>query len=250
MSTPLDLAGKSVLITGAARRVGAAIARSFHAQGANVVIHYRSSGTQAEALCAALNTARPKSAANVQADLARVSALPSLVEAAISAFGRLDVLVNNASAFYPTDIGTITEEHWDDLFASNLKAPLFLSQAAAPQLRRTCGLILNMVDIHALRPLKHHTVYCIAKAGLVMLTRSLARELGPEIRVNGIAPGPILWPEGNSDAHLQQDIIERTALKRMGSPEDVARAAVFFAKDAPFVTGQILAVDGGRSIGW
>src|SRR5687768_11141658 len=223
MNTPVDLAGKSVLITGAARRVGAAVARTFHGHGANLIVHYRSSSTQASALCAALNQARPASAVAVQADLARVETLPALIEQAIAAFGRLDVLMNNASSFYPTDIGTITEEQWNDLFSSNLKAPLFLSQAAVPHLRRSRGLIVNMVDIHAIRPLKRHTVYCIAKAGLAMLTRSLARELGPEIRVNGIAPGPILWPEGNTDEELQQEIIDRTALKRMGSPEDIAR---------------------------
>ena len=179
-----------------------------------------------------------------------MAALPALVRRAVDAFGRLDVLVNNASSFYPTPLGTITEAQWDDLLASNVKAPLFLSQAAAPELQKTQGLILNMVDIHALRPLRRHTVYCLAKAGLVMLTKSLARELGPAVRVNGIAPGPVLWPEGNSDEALRREIIDRTALKKMGSPEDVARAAVFFAREAPFVTGQILGVDGGRSIGW
>lgn len=248
--TDHDLAGKSVLVTGAAQRVGAAVARALHAQGANLVIHYRSSAKPAEQLCRDLNHARRDSAVAIQTDLAQTSALPTLIERATQAFGRLDLLLNNASSFYSTPLGEITEAHWDDLLAANLKAPLFLAQAAAPQLRRTHGLILNMVDIHAIRPLKRHTVYCIAKAGLAMLTRSLARELGPEVRVNGIAPGPILWPEGQDDEAQRAEIIERTALKRMGSPEDIARAVLYFAKDAPYVTGQILAVDGGRSIGW
>jgi pteridine reductase len=250
MSVPGDLAGKSVLITGAARRVGAAVARALHAQGANLVIHYHSSAQAAAELCAALNGARSGSALMLQADLAQLPTLPLLIQRSRDAFGRLDVLINNASSFYPTPVGEITAAQWDDLMATNLRAPLFLSQAAAPELRRTQGLILNMVDIHARRPLKRHTVYCIAKAGLAMLTQSLARELGPEVRVNGIAPGPVLWPEGKADPDLQQEIIRRTALKRRGSPEDIARAALYLAKDAPFVTGQILAVDGGRSIGW
>lgn len=238
------------MITGAAQRVGAAVARALHAQGAQLVIHYRSSARPAEQLCQDLNAARPDSAVAVQADLAQTPALPDLARKAIDAFGRLDVLLNNASSFYPTPVGEITEAHWDDLFAANLKAPLFLSQALAPELRRRQGLILNMADIHAVRPLKRHTVYCIAKAGLAMLTRSLARELAPEVRVNGIAPGPILWPEGHEDEGRQADIIDRTALKRMGSPEDIASAALYFIQGAPYVTGQILAVDGGRSIGW
>jgi pteridine reductase len=176
--------------------------------------------------------------------------LPGLIAATLKQFGRLDILVNNASSFYPTPLGTITEQHWDDLIGSNLKAPLFLAQAAAPELRARKGLIINMVDIHAQRPLPEHTVYTIAKAGLVTLTKSLARELGPEVRVNGIAPGPVLWPEREMNTALQQEIIGKTALKRQGSADDIARAALFFAMDAPYVTGQILAIDGGRSIGW
>jgi pteridine reductase len=160
------------------------------------------------------------------------------------------VLVNNASTFYPTKIGEITPAAWDDLMGTNLKAPLFLSQAAAPALRKSRGLILNIVDIHALRPLRDYPVYCAAKAGLQMITRALAKELGPEIRVNGISPGPVLWPEGQSDETARAKIIERTVLKRMGTPEDIARTALFFAASAPFVTGQILAVDGGRSVAW
>jgi pteridine reductase len=250
MNEQAPLAGKSALVTGAARRVGAAIARELHAHGANVVIHHRGSAVDARSLAASLNAARKNSAALVRVELRDTAALAGCVEDAVQAFGRLDILVNNASAFYPTPVGEITEAAWDELLGSNLKAPLFLSQAAAPALRRTQGLIVNIVDIHALRPLKRHTVYSITKAGLAMLTRALARELGPEIRVNGVAPGPVLWPEDEIDAALKEEIIERTALKRAGSPEDVARAVAFFAKDAPYVTGQILAVDGGRSIGW
>jgi pteridine reductase len=171
-----------------------------------------------------------------------------LIAAALLEFGRLDILVNNASSFYPTPIGQITLPQWDDLMGSNLKAPLFLSQAAAPSLRAQRGLIINMIDIHALRPLKAHPVYSVAKAGLAMLTRSLARELGPEIRVNGIAPGPVLWPEEEMSEALKREIIDKTALKHQGTPQDIARTALFLAKDAPYITGQIIAVDGGRSI--
>jgi pteridine reductase len=248
MNDPSPLAGKSALVTGAARRVGAAIARELHAQGANVVIHHRASAGEARALAAALNGMRSGSAALAQAELRDTAALAGLIDHAVQAFGRLDILVNNASAFYPTPLGEITEAQWHELVGGNLRAPLFLSQAAAPQLRRTQGLIVNIVDIHALRPLRRYTVYSISKAGLAMLTRALARELAPEIRVNGVAPGPVLWPEDEIDPSLKEEIIARTALKRPGSPEDVARAVAFFAKDAPYVTGQILAVDGGRSI--
>ncbi|MCZ8129858.1 MAG: pteridine reductase [Steroidobacteraceae bacterium] len=249
MTTSLPLHGRAVLITGGARRLGAAIARQLHAEGANVLLHYRGSAAEAEALAARLNATRAGSCALHAADLLDVARLPGLVEAALEAFGRLDVLVNNASTFYPTPVGSITLEQWDDLTGSNLRAPLFLSQAAAPELQRRHGLILNLVDIHALRPLKRHPVYCAAKAGLWMLTQSLARELAPEVRVNGIAPGPVMWPEGPMDAELQAKILERTALKRIGSPEDIAKAALFFVRDAPYVTGQVLPVDGGRTVG-
>jgi pteridine reductase len=248
MNQQSPLAGQSALVTGAARRVGAAIARELHRHGANVLIHHRGSAAEAGALAASLNGLRRGSAALVQAELREDAALAGLVERSVQAFGGLDILVNNASAFYPTPVGEITSAQWDELLGSNLKAPLFLSQAAAPELRRRRGLIVNIVDIHALRPLKRHTVYSITKAGLAMLTRALARELGPEIRVNGVAPGPVAWPEDGMDPALKEEIVERTALKRAGSPEDVARAVAFFAKDAPYVTGQILAVDGGRSV--
>jgi pteridine reductase len=247
---PTGLTGKTVLITGAARRVGAAIARELHAAGASLVIHYRQSGKDAEALIGELNAARPDSAATFRCDLLDLGRLDELAAFAVGRFGQLDVLVNNASTFYETPVGQITPQAWDDLLGTNLKVPLFLSQAAAPALRKTRGLILNIVDIHAQRPLRNYTVYCAAKAGLHMLTRSLAKELGPDIRVNGISPGPVLWPEQGGDEKTRARIIQRTILQRMGTPGDIARAALFFAASAPFVTGQILAVDGGRSVAW
>ena len=241
------LEGKAVLITGAARRVGAAIVRSLHGAGARIAIHHRGSGAEADALSAELNAARPGSAILLQADLLDTARLPRLVDATLAAFGRLDVLVNNASSFYATPVGTITESQWDDLLGTNLKAPLFLSQAAAPALRASEGLILNIVDIHGLRPLKGFPVYSPAKAGLVMLTHALARELAPQVRVNAIAPGPVLFPETGLTEEKKADIIGRTLLKRRGSPQDIAKAALYFAADAPYVTGQVLAIDGGRS---
>jgi pteridine reductase len=244
------MANSVVLVTGAAKRVGAALVRGFHAQGARVAIHFHRSFEAARALHDSLNAQRADSAILVQADLLDSAVIPNIVATTIANFGQLDVLINNASTFYPTPFGSVSLEHWDDLVGTNLKAPLFLSQAAAPHLRRANGLILNMIDIHAQRPLPQHPVYSTAKAGLAMLTRSLARELGPEVRVNGIAPGPILWPEGGIDESLKNEIVSKTLLKRSGSPEDIVRAALFFAVDAPFVTGQILAVDGGRSVGW
>jgi pteridine reductase len=251
-STPNpQLHGKVVLITGAARRVGAEIARAMHRCGASVVIHCNRSRADADRLAGELETLRPGSAAVIQADLLETGAPARIVAATLDRYGQLDVLVNNASTFYATPLGEITEEHWNDLLGSNLKAPLFLSQAAMTPLRLARGLVLNIVDIHGMRPLRRYPVYSAAKAGLIMLTRSLAREMGPHVRVNGIAPGPVMWPEdGTADSDLQRKIVDRTALKRTGSAEDIARAAVFFATDAPFVTGQILAVDGGRSVGW
>ena len=241
------LEGKAVLITGAARRVGAAIVRSLHGAGARIAIHHRGSGAEADALSAELNAERPGSAILLQADLLDTARLPGLVESTLAAFGRLDILINNASTFYSTPVGTITESQWDDLLGTNLKAPLFLSQAAAPALKSSEGLILNIVDIHGLRPLKGFPVYSPAKAGLVMLTHALARELAPQVRVNAIAPGPVLFPETGLTEDKKADIIDRTLLKRRGSPQDIAKAALFFAADAPYVTGQVLAIDGGRS---
>jgi pteridine reductase len=219
-----------------------------HAAGANVAVHHRTSAAEADALAAEFDDVRAGSAAAFACDLNEVEALPALVQSVCDRFGRLDVLVNSASSFYPTPVGSITTGQFEDLIGTNLRAPLFLSQAAAPFLRGTRGLILNLADIHGQRPLRAHPVYSAAKAGLIMLTKSLARELGPEIRVNAIAPGPVLWPEQGIDAGLREEIIGKTALKRGGSPEDIARAAYFFAAEAPYVTGQVLAVDGGRSL--
>ena len=249
----VSLDGRSALVTGAAKRIGAVIARTLHAAGANVAIHYNRSATEAEQLAAELNRRRAKSAFTVGADMRDISAVERMAAQVLERTGgRLDVLVNNASNFYPTPIGTITLEQWDDLFGSNLKAPLFLSQALVPALRAARGVIVNIVDVHSQRPLRDHPVYGPAKAGLAMLTRSLAKDLGPDVRVNGVSPGAILWPDegqGMSDA-LRAAIIKQTALKRAGEPEDIAAAVLFLVRDAPYVTGQIIAVDGGRSVGW
>jgi pteridine reductase len=244
------LAGRSALVTGGARRVGAALVRALHGAGANVVIHCHHSLAAARALAAELTAERAGSAQVVASDLLDAGQLPGLIHKAQQHFGDLHLLINNASSFYPTPLGAITLAQWDDLIGTNLRAPLLLTQAAAPALRRTRGAVLNIVDIHGLRPLRDHAVYSVAKAGLIMLTRALARELAPEVRVNAIAPGPVLWPEAPMAEERKQKIIDKTPLERHGSPEDIARAALFFASDAPFVSGQILAVDGGRSIGW
>lgn len=236
------------LLTGGARRVGAAIARRLHGAGLRLVLHYRRSADEARALQAELEAVRPDSVRLLPADLLDIAALPQLARQAVAAFGRVDALINNASTFYPTPVGEITEAHWDDLMGSNLKAPLFLSQALADELRARAGCIVNLADIHAARPLRRHTVYCAAKAGLVMLTQSLARELGPAVRVNAVAPGAILLPEGGMDEATWRDIISRTALKRAGGPDDIARAVLFLLRDAPYVTGQVLPVDGGRNL--
>ena len=244
------LQGKVVLITGGAKRVGAAICRKLHERGADLMIHYRSSAAEARALQDELNSSRPDSVSLVQADLLNISGLPSLVSETVNRFGRLDVLINNASSFFPTSLGEITENAWDDLIGTNLKAPLFLSQAAAPQIRKHHGSIVNIVDIHADKPLKNYLVYSTAKGGLVALTKSLAREIGPEARANAVAPGAILWPEDEiwADALSRQRIINQTLLKRVGQPEDIARTVVFLVADAPYITGQVIAVDGGRSV--
>ena len=241
--------GKVVLITGGAKRVGAAIGRLLHASGANLMIHYRSSVDEARALQDELNAVRPDSVALIQADLLDVNGLPSLVNQTVATFGGLDVLVNNASSFYPTPVGSITMKDWDNLMGSNLIAPMFLSQAAAPELKKRHGCIVNIADIHAERPMKSYVVYSVAKAGVVGLTKSLARELGPQVRVNAVAPGPIMWPEDdpNFDEVSRQRIVSHTILKTAGGPDDIARAVRFFAIDAPYVTGQVLAVDGGRN---
>ena len=250
MTSPNNLNGKVALITGAARRIGAAIATTLHCNGANIAVHYRKSSADAEALVDRLNAERPDSAALFQADLNDTEALPSLVEKVVAWHGTLDVLVNNASSFYPTPPGEITQAHWDDLVGSNLKAPLFLSQAALPALRETRGAIINLIDVHAQRPLRNHAVYGSSKAGLAMLTRSLAKDLAPEIRVNGVSPGAILWPENGMDDATMETILKQIPLARPGQPEDIAGCVLYLVRDAAYVTGQIIAVDGGRSIGW
>jgi pteridine reductase len=247
-STALD--GQWALITGAARRIGAAIAHALHAHGANIAVHYRGSADDANKLADALNAERADSALTVQADLLDSGGLAQVVTGLVEQSGRLDVLVNNASTFYATPLEEVTEKDWDDLLGTNLKAPLFLAKAATPHLRATGGCIVNIVDIHAHRPLRNHPVYGPAKAGLAMLTRSLAKDLAPEVRVNGVSPGAILWPEDGLPEKVEQSIIKQIPMGHTGEPDDIARAVLFLVKDAPYITGQIIAVDGGRSIGW
>jgi len=250
MSIILDrhLKDKVALITGAAQRIGAMTARMLHAAGANLILHYRSSRQEALELQKELHESRPDSVLLVQAELLDMANLSTLAKQAQLQWGRLDILVNNASSFYPTPVGNVTEEQWDDLMGSNLKAPFFLSQAVAPYLKKQQGCIVNIVDIHAQRPMAEHSVYNMAKAGLDMQVKTLAYELGPEIRVNGVAPGAIMWPENEMDEMAKKRIISRTYLKRKGSPEDIARTILFLVRDADYVTGQVLAVDGGRSL--
>lgn len=236
-----------VLITGAAHRIGATTARLLHQNDMNIVLHYRASRAKAQALQKELNEQRENSVILIQADLHITNGLSALIEESVKAWGRLDTLINNASSFYPTKMGDANEEQWDDLIGSNLKAPFFLSQAATPHLKKNNGCIVNIVDIHAERPLKTYPIYSMAKAGLVMMTKSLACELGPEVRVNAIAPGAILWPE-NLDDVAKQRIVSRTFLKRQGEPNDIAKTILYLIKDAGYVTGQVIAVDGGRSL--
>ncbi len=244
------VANKVVFITGGAKRVGAAICRMLHAEGFDLMIHYNNSLKEARALQAELNLQRANSAAIIQGDLLNITAIPHLLSETINHFGRLDVLINNASTYYPSEIGEIDEAKWQDLIGSNLKAPLFLSQAAAPELRKNYGCIVNITDMHVERPKKGYIIYSVAKAGLVTLTKSLAHELSPEVRVNAVAPGPVQWPEGNLEFNeiYRQRVINQTLLKRVGEAEDVAKAVKFLITDAPFITGHILAVDGGRSL--
>jgi pteridine reductase len=237
-----------VLVTGGAKRLGAAIAREFHAADYQVLIHYRSSEREVAALCRELNARRPNSSVYMQGDLLKTEALSAMIERAADIWGGLDVLVNNASAFYPTPFGQVTYAQWDELIGSNVRAPFFLSQAAAPHLRKRSGAIVNIGDIHAERTLKDYPVYSIAKAALHTMTRSLAKELAPEVRVNAVAPGAILWPEAASQPEEQRSILERIPLGRTGRPEDIARAVLFLAQSSPYITGQILAVDGGRTL--
>jgi pteridine reductase len=243
-----SLQGRVALITGAGKRIGAEIARRLHGAGADIAIHYRTSATAAEALKSDLEAERPGSVLLAPADLNDAATLPALIEAVTDTFGRLDVLVHNASSFYPTPVARISEQDWDALMGSNLKGPFFLTLAAAAQLRANRGCVVNLVDIHAERPLADHAVYSIAKAGNAMMVKTLARELGPGVRVNGVAPGAILWPaQGLADA-TKDEILSRTALKRPGSPADIARTVLFLVRDADYITGQIIAVDGGRTV--
>lgn len=237
-------------VTGSARRIGARIARILHENGINVVLHCHYSMSEAKKLCSNLNQIRDNSAVILQADLSKINKLDTLVKQAASIWGRLDILVNNASCFYKTPVGSITESVWDKLMDTNLKAPFFLAQAAAPFLKKRRGCIINIVDIHADRPMADHPVYCVSKAGLAMLTKALARELGPDIRVNSVSPGAIIWPEkGNAlSAKLKKQIIEHTALKTHGDPEEIAKAVLFLVRDAPYITGIDIAVDGGRKL--
>ena len=241
--------GKVVLITGGAKRVGAATCRRLHSAGANLMLHYRVSAGEARLLQAELNHQRKDSVALIQADLLDIAKLPAMVEQTVQSFGRLDALINNASSFFQTPVGEITAAAWEDLIGTNLRAPLFLSQAAAPALKKSLGAIVNITDIHAERPLKNYVVYSVAKAGLVGLTRSLARELAPEVRVNAVAPGPILWPDDETfDELSRQRIISHTPLKREGTPEDIAKAVHFLLAEATYVTGETINVDGGRHV--
>lgn len=242
--------GKVMLVTGGGKRVGAAICRRLHAAGATIALHYRASATEAQALQDELNEARPESAAAFSADLLDMAALQQMVRQVIARFGRLDALVNNASSFYATPLADVDEQQWHDLLGTNLRAPLFLAQAAADELRRRHGCIVNIVDIHAERPMHGHLLYSVAKAGLVALTRGLAQEMAPQVRVNAVAPGVILWPENGEweDSLQQRKIVAHTLLKREGEPDDIAKTVAFLIKDAPYITGQVIAVDGGRSI--
>ena len=245
-----DKLEKWILITGAAKRVGAKMAEVLHSNGFNIVIHYNSSSESANNLSARLNQQRSGSSIIIGGNLTDDSAVESLIPSVVEQTGRLDVLINNASTFYPTPIENITLEDWDNLFGTNLKAPLFLSKHAAKYLKDSAGLILNIVDIQARKPFKNHPIYGPAKSGLAMLTKSLARDLAPSVRVNGIAPGMILWPENEPSESIKKSILDQIPLKRSGSPEDIANCALFLIKDAPYITGQIIPIDGGRSIGW
>lgn len=236
------------LVTGAARRIGAAIARRLHAAGYDLALHCRRSRDELAALADELERGRPGSVLTLRADLAEFDRLPELVAHTLGRFGRLDALVNNASAFYPTPVGTTTPAQWDELFASNARAPFFLAQAAAPHLRAARGAIVNLTDLYAERPLRQHTVYCMAKAALAMLTRSLAVELAPEVRVNAVAPGAILWPEDEDNTEAQKAMLARTPLGRTGTPEEVAEAVRWLLQDAHYSTGQTLLLDGGRTL--
>lgn len=241
---------KVALITGAAHRVGKATANLLHSHGYNIIIHYRHSQAAAEQFANELNARRPRSAQSLQFDLNDVANIQTLADAAVNCFGKVSTLINNASSFYPTPIGSADLTQWDDLIASNMKTPFFLAQALTPELKKNHGCIINMIDIHAEKPLKDHTIYCMAKAGLAMMTKSLAKELAPEVRVNGVAPGVILWPpsEDELSTKIKNEILSRVALKQMGNPNDIAETIYFLLEHAPYITGQIINVDGGRTL--
>lgn len=242
------LDNKVALVTGGARRIGAQVCRALHAEGMRLVLHYRSSKKAAHALQQELLADRPDSVMLMHGDILNVAKLRNLVHETVEAFGQLDVLINNASTFYPTPVGEADEQQWEDLLGTNLKAPFFLSQAAAPHLKAAKGCIINMADIHGERPLKNYSIYSIAKAGTIMMTKTLARELAPDVRVNAIAPGAIIWPERELDEMAKQRIVSRTPLKSSGDPEDISRAVLFLLRDATFTTGHVIPVCGGRSV--
>ena len=250
MNSPTTLDGRVALVTGSAKRIGRAIAERLHGAGARIAIHYRRSADEARAFAESLNAKRPGSAQPIAADLGSTADLTALAEHVLGWAKRLDILVNNASSFYPTPIGSIAEDDWNELINSNFKGPLFLTQACLPALKAAGGSIVNIVDIHGQNPLRHHHVYSPAKAALAMLTRCLAKDLGPEVRVNGVAPGAILWPSEGEPAEDKATIVDAIPLKRAGAPEDVAGCVLYLVRDAGYVNGQILAVDGGRSAGW
>lgn len=239
---------KNILITGAARRIGAACARLLHAQDYNLIVHYHTSQREADVLCAELNQIRTDSAVSVQADLSNPADWQGLVDFAVNQWGGIDVLVNNAAKFYPNRFGSVSVSEWDDLFNSNLRAGFFLAQALQSSLVSRQGCIVNITDIYAEKGLLGYPVYSMAKAGLEAMTRCLAKELAPDVRVNAVAPGAILWPESEDDAEKKQLILQRIALQHLGDVADIAKAVLFLIKDAPYVTGQTLSVDGGRSL--
>ena len=243
-----NLDNKVILITGAARRIGAATARLLHHEGANLIIHYHQSQNAAQCLADELCAIRSNSVQLVQGNLRDINDLKIRLRQILAKTGRLDGLINNASAFLPSPITSATEDQWEMLFDVNVKAPFFLSQATAPYLDKTHGSIINIVDIYATRPLYDHPIYCASKAALASLTRSLAVELGPNIRVNGVSPGAIMWPESGQDEVAQQRLISRTPLKQIGDPDDIAKTVLFLMCDANYITGQVLNVDGGRTV--
>ena len=242
------LVDKVALVTGGGRRIGAEIAKRLHFEGMNLILHYHNSDNEARTLQSELNGMRSDSVMLIKGDLLDNRKITHLVQEAAEVHSRLDAVVNNASSFFPTPVGSTSEDDWNNLIGTNLKAPFFLSQAAAPELRKTWGCIVNIADVYGKRPLKNYTVYSMAKAGLIMLTRSLARELAPHVRVNAVAPGAILWPENDRDEVAQQRIISRTPLKRLGTPAEIAGAVLFLVRDAGFVSGHVIPVDGGRSV--